>query len=138
MQVFAYGQTGAGKTYVMGTAATKAQLGSPREEHGVVPRGVNYLFSKMPELRRDHLVTLRVRSCTADATAAEQPCAVLELAPMRALPSAMQRQPSTPTLPPHPAGCRWSMWRSTRTMCGTCCALLTRHAWGPLSSERTP
>ena len=69
MQVFAYGQTGAGKTYVMGTAATRAQLGSPREERGVVPRGINYLFSKMPQLRQHHMVTLRVRA-TLRATVA--------------------------------------------------------------------
>ena len=36
-------------------------MGSPREEHGVVPRGINYIFSKVADLRRDHLVTLRVR-----------------------------------------------------------------------------
>ena len=61
VQVFAYGQTGAGKTYVMGTAATNDQIASPREENGVIPRGITYLFSKMAALRQDHLVSLKVR-----------------------------------------------------------------------------
>ena len=60
MQVFAYGQTGAGKTYVMGTAATNDQITSPREENGVIPRGISYLFSKMDAIKKDHLVSLRV------------------------------------------------------------------------------
>ena len=60
MQVFAYGQTGAGKTYVMGTAATNDQVTSPREENGVIPRGISYLFSKMDAIKKDHLVSLRV------------------------------------------------------------------------------
>ncbi|KAM5172789.1 kinesin-like protein KIF21A isoform 2-T2 [Mantella aurantiaca] len=44
--VFAYGQTGAGKTYTMGTGF---DVNNTEEEQGIIPRAVKYLFRRIHE-----------------------------------------------------------------------------------------
>ncbi|KAF6779862.1 hypothetical protein AHF37_00633 [Paragonimus kellicotti] len=46
--ILAYGQTGSGKTYTMGTGF---DLGSPNLDAGIIPRAVQYLFSKISQCR---------------------------------------------------------------------------------------
>ncbi|CAJ0918811.1 unnamed protein product [Ranitomeya imitator] len=47
--VFAYGQTGAGKTYTMGTGF---DVNITEEEHGIIPRAVKHLFRRIDERKR--------------------------------------------------------------------------------------
>ncbi|XP_051494889.1 kinesin-like protein KIF21B isoform X7 [Apus apus] len=47
--VLAYGQTGAGKTYTMGTGFDVSTL---EEEQGIIPRAIGHLFSGIEERRR--------------------------------------------------------------------------------------
>ncbi|XP_061488488.1 kinesin-like protein KIF21B isoform X5 [Rhineura floridana] len=47
--VLAYGQTGAGKTYTMGTGFN---VNISEEEHGIIPRAINHLFSGIEERKR--------------------------------------------------------------------------------------
>ncbi|KAF7232565.1 hypothetical protein EG68_09166 [Paragonimus skrjabini miyazakii] len=46
--ILAYGQTGSGKTYTMGTGF---DFGSPNLDAGIIPRAVQYLFSKISQCR---------------------------------------------------------------------------------------
>ncbi|KAA3676587.1 kinesin family member 4/21/27 [Paragonimus westermani] len=46
--ILAYGQTGSGKTYTMGTGF---DLGSPNLDAGIIPRAVQYLFSRISQCR---------------------------------------------------------------------------------------
>ncbi|NXL71488.1 KI21A protein, partial [Leptocoma aspasia] len=47
--VLAYGQTGAGKTYTMGTGF---DMNTSEEEQGIIPRAISHLFSGIEERRR--------------------------------------------------------------------------------------
>ncbi|KAE8616161.1 hypothetical protein XENTR_v10008734 [Xenopus tropicalis] len=47
--VFAYGQTGAGKTYTMGTGF---DVNISEEEHGIIPRAVTHLFRRIEEKKQ--------------------------------------------------------------------------------------
>ncbi|XP_073176445.1 kinesin-like protein KIF21B isoform X7 [Lepidochelys kempii] len=47
--VLAYGQTGAGKTYTMGTGFDTNIL---EEEHGIIPRAISHLFSGIEQRKR--------------------------------------------------------------------------------------
>ncbi|XP_073429627.1 kinesin-like protein KIF21A isoform X8 [Dendrobates tinctorius] len=47
--VFAYGQTGAGKTYTMGTGF---DVNITEEEHGIIPRAVKHLFRRIDERKQ--------------------------------------------------------------------------------------
>nr|XP_030147723.3 kinesin-like protein KIF21B isoform X2 [Taeniopygia guttata] len=47
--VLAYGQTGAGKTYTMGTGF---DMSTSEEEQGIIPRAISHLFSGIEERRR--------------------------------------------------------------------------------------
>lgn len=55
--VFAYGQTGAGKTYTMGSGDS---TGARDAEVGIIPRSIDEIFSKVEALGEDVDVTLRV------------------------------------------------------------------------------
>ncbi|XP_065436589.1 kinesin-like protein KIF21B, partial [Chrysemys picta bellii] len=47
--VLAYGQTGAGKTYTMGTGF---DTNISEEEHGIIPRAISHLFSGIEQRKR--------------------------------------------------------------------------------------
>ncbi|XP_074078425.1 kinesin-like protein KIF21B isoform X5 [Macrotis lagotis] len=47
--VLAYGQTGAGKTYTMGTGF---DMNTSEEEHGIIPRAIAHLFGGIAERKR--------------------------------------------------------------------------------------
>ncbi len=47
--VFAYGQTGTGKTYSMGTCNQPVQAGN--NQSGIIPRAVNQIFDADPDLK---------------------------------------------------------------------------------------
>lgn len=47
--VFAYGQTGAGKTYTMGTGF---DMNNTEEEQGIIPRAVKHLYKRIEEKRQ--------------------------------------------------------------------------------------
>ncbi|XP_026517218.1 kinesin-like protein KIF21B, partial [Terrapene carolina triunguis] len=47
--VLAYGQTGAGKTYTMGTGF---DTNISEEEHGIIPRAISHLFSGIERRKR--------------------------------------------------------------------------------------
>ena len=55
--VFAYGQTGAGKTYTMGSCDT---TGLRDAEVGIIPRSIDQIFKTVAEIGDDAEVTLRV------------------------------------------------------------------------------
>ena len=59
-QVFAYGQTGAGKTHVMGTAATFRHLKAGVEADGVIPRTISAVCQALEQARNTYEVTLKV------------------------------------------------------------------------------
>ncbi len=56
-QLFAYGQTGAGKTYTMGTAQGRADI-LAKEPRGAVPRVLQHIFAHMKRAATTHTVTL--------------------------------------------------------------------------------
>jgi len=58
-QVFAYGQTGAGKTYTMGTAVTAKQMRSLQEE-GVIPKALKLIFEALPAIKQEYTIVMKV------------------------------------------------------------------------------
>lgn len=60
LQIFAYGQTGAGKTYTMGTAVTAAQMASLNEE-SVIPKALRLVFDALSTIKDEYAVTLKVQ-----------------------------------------------------------------------------
>ena len=60
--IFAYGQTGAGKTYsIMGVDAQNSQDLLVSEKKGVLPRALDFVFSKLPhEKEQNKSVTLMI------------------------------------------------------------------------------
>lgn len=59
VQVFAYGQTGAGKTYTMGTALSAKQVQSAQEE-SLIPAALRLVFESLAAMRQEYAITLKV------------------------------------------------------------------------------
>ena len=59
LQIFAYGQTGAGKTYTMGTAASAKQMASLQEE-SIIPKALRLIFDSLSTIKDEYAVTLKV------------------------------------------------------------------------------
>ena len=56
--MFAYGQTGAGKTYTMGTAVTAKQMRSLQEE-GVIPKALKLIFEALPAIKQEYTMVMK-------------------------------------------------------------------------------
>ena len=61
-QVFAYGQSGSGKTFAMGTMGR--QLSTSGESDGIISRSMRFVFDRMKDIRQQYDVSLKVPAAT--------------------------------------------------------------------------
>ena len=54
-------QTGSGKTYTMGTAASVKEVSGKGESSGVIPQSIKSIFVAMQQTRSDYDITMKVR-----------------------------------------------------------------------------
>lgn len=76
LQVIAYGQTGAGKTYTMGTALAAKQMASPQEE-SVIPTALRLIFDALSVIKQEYNVTLKARRPTSNQFAGQSLASLL-------------------------------------------------------------